>query len=64
MGNVALAIMQRPSDLVELEGSPLERLLFDAAVIAEASENSGVPSGPETTRDKIMRRRRQSGLYT
>jgi len=66
---------QRPSDIVGLEGSALERLLFDIEVLSEVEpvELPQIPKLPRTgkiprykgrgsTKAKILARRRRLGI--
>ena len=66
IGSIAMNCGARPSDIAEIDGSALERLLFDIEVLAEVSKK--VPkvgeSGKMSTYDQIMARRAQSGVYT
>jgi len=48
----------RPSDLVELEGGSVERLLFDAVVLSKADVTE-----PTSTKELIRRSRARLGLY-
>ncbi len=48
----------RPCDLMGIEGSPLERLLWDIAIVSEMR----VPGARRSTKDKIRDRRRQLGI--
>jgi len=48
----------RPSDLVEYEGTPIERLLFDAVVLSKAEVTE-----PRSTRELIRRSRARMGIY-
>lgn len=61
VADLALNLHLRPSDLIELEGSALERLLFDAAILRKAFSELAPPT---STRGRIEQRRRMSGLYT
>lgn len=62
VGSMALSLSIRPSEMVAYRGSVLERLLFDAKVLAEASKHIS-PKG-KSTEDKIMARRHAAGGYT
>ena len=52
------AASARPCDLLGIEGSPLERLLWDIAIVSEMK----VPGMGMSTKDKIRRKRRQLGI--
>jgi len=57
---------QRPSDILGIEGSHLERLLWDLAITANvkiAVETTGiVKRGPQSVKDKIREKRRRLGV--
>jgi len=48
----------RPSELVEYEGTSIERLLFDALVLSKAEITE-----PTSTRELIRRSRARMGVY-
>ncbi len=58
MGKIA-QLPQRPSDILELEGGALERVLWDIAIMAAASESEAPPT---TVAEKIRRKQKAMGV--
>lgn len=56
VGMLAQLVGQRPSDIVEYEGSALERLLFDLEVLAAASTSM------KSVKDQIKAKRARLGI--
>jgi len=53
----------RPCDILDIEGSPLEKLLWDIAIMSELEIPSfGMDLPGMSVRDKIRRKRRQLGI--
>jgi len=48
----------RPSELVEYEGTSIEKLMFDAMVLSKADVTE-----PTSTRELIRRSRARMGIY-
>ena len=57
-GHIAMNIGYRPSDLLEYDGSAVERLLLDAEIITEEVRQMGPP---KSAYDTMMRRRAARG---
>jgi len=55
-------VPNRPSDLVGYEGSPVERLLFDIEVITQSPVFSWSLAEPQSTKERIRRRRKELGI--
>ena len=57
----------RPSVMLGIEGSPLEMLLWDMAILGEKSpvvevDAQGAVRGPVSVRDKVLAKRRRLGI--
>jgi len=57
VGRLAIQTHTRPSDITELEGSTVEKFLFDMDVISAATEEM---SSPTSTRGKLEAKRRRT----
>ena len=56
----------RPSVMLGIEGSPLEMLLWDMAILGEKTpvevDVQGAVRGPVSVRDKVLAKRRRLGI--